>query len=67
MAKAAPAMRAWLSTGFDLLEDAIYVGLGSLLAAVTVSLLVTEISFVSRYIVTGRLSDNIVTCSTAFC
>jgi len=46
---------------FNLVEDAIYVGLGMLLAGVAVALLATEISFFSHYIVSGQLTDNIVT------
>jgi len=61
MAKAVPPVREWLLVAFNLVEDAVYVGLGMLLAGVAVALLATEISFFSDYIVSGQLSDNIVT------
>lgn len=60
MAKAISPAREWLSAAFNLVEDAIYVGLGFLLAGVAVALLATEIGFFGQYIVAGRLSENIV-------
>src|ERR1041384_4651011 len=60
MAKAISPAREWLSAVFNFLEDAIYVGLGFLLAGVAVGLLATEIGFFGRYIVNGELSENIV-------
>src|ERR1041384_1469352 len=60
MAKAISPAREWLSAVFNFLEDAIYVGLGFLLAGVAVGLLATEIGFFGRYIVAGQLSENIV-------
>src|ERR1044071_2705446 len=60
MAKAISPAREWLSAVFNFLEDAIYVGLGFLLAGVAVGLLATEIGVFGRYIVAGQLSENIV-------
>jgi uncharacterized membrane protein (DUF373 family) len=53
-------VRDWLSQAFNLVEDAIYVGLGILLACVAGTLLVTEIILFSEYILAGNLSENIV-------
>ena len=53
-------LRERLSLAFTLIEDTIYVGLGLLLAGAAAALLVTEIVFFSQYILTGKLSDNIV-------
>jgi len=58
--KAIPPARQWLSAGFSFVEDAIYVGLGVLLAGVAIALLATEIGFFSHYIVAGQLSENVV-------
>src|ERR1051325_432110 len=60
MAKAISPAREWLSAVFNFLEDAIYVGLGFLLAGVAVGLLATEIGVFGRYIVARQLSENIV-------
>src|SRR6266513_4176768 len=53
-------MRQWVSTTFTPVEDAIYVGLGLLLASVAGALLVTEIIYFAQYILAGALSENIV-------
>jgi uncharacterized membrane protein (DUF373 family) len=45
---------------FSLAEDAIYIGLGFLLAAVAGALLVTEIVFFGQFIWAGNLSDHVV-------
>src|ERR1051325_6354793 len=60
MAKAISPAREWLSAVFNFLEDAIYVGLGFLLAGVAVGLLATEIGVFGRYIVARELSENVV-------
>jgi uncharacterized membrane protein (DUF373 family) len=54
------SLRDWLSTFFDFVEDVIYVGLGFLLAAVAVALLVAEFAFFAQYLFGGVLSENIV-------
>jgi len=53
-------MRQWVSTTFTHVEDAIYVGLGLLLASVAGAFLVTEIIYFAQYILAGALSENIV-------
>jgi uncharacterized membrane protein (DUF373 family) len=53
-------MQRWLAAGFSLIEDIIYVGLGLLLAAVAMALLITEITYFIQYIYVGVLSENIV-------
>ena len=53
-------IRDWLSLGFSLIEDIIYVGLGLLLASVAAALLLMEIIYFGQYIFAGALSDNIV-------
>ena len=60
MAKTMSPAREWLSAAFSFVEDAIYVGLGVLLAGVAVGLLATEIGFFSQYIIAGDLSENVV-------
>jgi uncharacterized membrane protein (DUF373 family) len=44
----------------DRTEDAIYAGLGILLAAIAASLLITEVIFFARYLLAGTLAENIV-------
>ena len=53
-------LRDWLSLGFSLIEDIVYVGLGLLLASVAAALLVMEIVYFGQYIFGGVLSENIV-------
>jgi uncharacterized membrane protein (DUF373 family) len=53
-------MQRWLSLAFSLIEDAIYVGLGLLLAGIASALLITEIIYFIQYIYAGVLSENIV-------
>jgi uncharacterized membrane protein (DUF373 family) len=53
-------MRRWLSLAFTHIEDAIYVGLGLLLAAVATALLIAEIIYFAQYLLAGALSENIV-------
>jgi uncharacterized membrane protein (DUF373 family) len=54
------SLRDLLSTFFNLVEDVIYVGLGFLLAAVALALLIAEINFFAQYLFGGSLSENIV-------
>ena len=53
-------LRHWLSLGFNFVEDAVYVGLGLLLAGVASALLIAEIIYFVQYLVNGQLSENIV-------
>jgi len=45
---------------FNRAEDFIYVGLGLLLAAIAITLLITEVLYFGQYISTGSLAENIV-------
>lgn len=45
---------------FNRAEDFIYVGLGLLLAAIAITLLITEVIYFGRYVSTVSLSENIV-------
>lgn len=53
-------LREWLTEGFTRAEDVVYIGLGLLLVATAFTLLVTEILYFSRYLLTGALSQNVV-------
>lgn len=53
-------MRDWFAIAFTRVEDAIYIGLAFLLAAVAGTLLAGEIIFFAQYLLAGILSDNIV-------
>jgi uncharacterized membrane protein (DUF373 family) len=53
-------VREWLAKAFEGAEDLLYIGLGLLLAAAAVSLLVTEIFYFGSYLLSGTLSGNIV-------
>ena len=57
---AKPSFRESFSVIFTRLEDAIYIGLGLLLAAVAGALLISEIIFFTQYLITGILADNII-------
>ena len=52
--------RELLGHWFDLAEDSIYVGLGLLLIAIAITLLVTEVLYFGKYVSTGTLADNVV-------
>ena len=54
------SFREWFSRLFTRIEDAIYIGLGLLLAAVAGALLIAEVMFFIQYLWAGVLSDNIV-------
>jgi len=45
---------------FNRAEDFIYVGLGLLLAAIAITLLITEVVYFWQYVFTVSLSENIV-------
>jgi uncharacterized membrane protein (DUF373 family) len=53
-------LRESVSLWFSRAEDAIYIGLGVLLAAIAVTLLVTELVYFANYLWTETLSENIV-------
>ena len=53
-------LRQWVTVSFNWAEDAVYVGLGILLAAVAITLLITEIIYFIQYLIAGALSENIV-------
>jgi uncharacterized membrane protein (DUF373 family) len=53
-------LKEWLSLWFSRAEDAIYVGLALLLAAIAFTLLVYEIFYFVYYVSTGTLGENIV-------
>jgi uncharacterized membrane protein (DUF373 family) len=53
-------LRQWITVSFNWAEDAVYVGLGILLAAVAITLLITEIIYYVQYMAEGVLSENIV-------
>jgi uncharacterized membrane protein (DUF373 family) len=54
------SMRRWLTLSFNFIEDAVYVGLGLLLAGVAGELLIAEIIYFVQYLWAGQLSENIV-------
>ena len=53
-------LKEWIIEWFGRAEDVIYVGLGVLLAAIALTLLVTEVLYFGRYISSGTLAENIV-------
>jgi uncharacterized membrane protein (DUF373 family) len=53
-------LRDRLSKFFEWIEDAIYVGLGFLLAGIALALLFSEFAYFAEFIIGGSLSDNIV-------
>ena len=53
-------LRESLTVWASLAEDAIYVGLGLLLAAIAFTLLITELWYFSNYLWTATLSENII-------
>jgi uncharacterized membrane protein (DUF373 family) len=53
-------LRDSLSHWFSLAEDTIYVGLGLLLIAIAVTLLITEVVYFAQYVSSATLADNVV-------
>jgi uncharacterized membrane protein (DUF373 family) len=53
-------LRDSLSHWFSLAEDTIYVGLGLLLIAIAVTLLITEVVYFAQYVSNATLTDNVV-------
>jgi uncharacterized membrane protein (DUF373 family) len=58
--KRSSSLNEWIILWFNWAEDTIYVGLGLLLAAIALTLLVTEVIYFRRYITTATLAENIV-------
>jgi uncharacterized membrane protein (DUF373 family) len=58
--KETSGLREWVSAAFSRAEDTVYVGLGLLLAAVAITLLITEIIYFGHYVLTAALAENIV-------
>ena len=58
--KETSGLREWVSVAFSRAEDTVYVGLGLLLAAVAITLLITEIIYFGHYVLTAALAENIV-------
>ena len=54
------SLRDWFAIVFTRVEDAIYIGLACLLAAIAAALLITEIIFFAQYLFGGILSENII-------
>lgn len=52
--------RVWLSKGFTIVEDTVYIGLGLLLACSSIILLVTGVFSFGQSLFTNSLSTNIV-------
>ena len=59
-AKQTSAFKERLSLWFGHAEDAVYVGLGLLLTAIALSLLVTEMAYFANYLFLRTLTDNVV-------
>jgi uncharacterized membrane protein (DUF373 family) len=53
-------LKEWITLWFSRAEDTIYVGLGLLLAAIALTLLVNEFLYFGGYLATGKLGENIV-------
>jgi hypothetical protein len=53
-------LKEWITIWFNRVEDAIYVGLGLLLAAIALILLITEVVYFGQYLSAGSLAENIV-------
>ena len=59
-AKKTNAFKESLTNWFSHAEDAIYVGLGLLLTAIALSLLITEMVYFGNYLFLRTLTDNVV-------
>ena len=59
-AKQTNAIKEWFTLWFGHAEDAVYVGLGLLLTAIALSLLVTEMVYFANYLFLRTLTDNVV-------
>ena len=56
-----PVSRAWIARGFTIVEDVVYIGLGLLLAASALALLVNGTYTFAQTIASGTLVQNIIT------
>ncbi|MGI8480601.1 MAG: phosphate-starvation-inducible PsiE family protein [Chthoniobacterales bacterium] len=52
--------REWVSRAFTVVEDVVYIGLGLLLAGISISLLVTGLIGFGENVIAGSLATNIV-------
>jgi uncharacterized membrane protein (DUF373 family) len=59
--EAKPTGRAWIARIFTIVEDVVYIGLGLLLAASAVALLINGIYTFAQNIAAGTLPQNIIT------
>lgn len=59
-AKQSGGFKEWLTLWFSHAEDAVYVGLGLLLTAIALSLLITEMLYFGNYLFLRTLTDNVV-------
>jgi len=56
-----PISRAWIARAFTIVEDVVYVGLGLLLAASAIALLINGTVSFAQNLVSGTLTQNIIT------
>lgn len=52
--------REWIALGFTVVEDIVYLGLGLLLAGISVALLVSGLISFGEHLVAGSLASNVV-------
>ena len=52
--------RAWVARGFTVIEDIVYIGLGLLLAACSLFLLITGAISFAQNLIAGSLSTNVI-------
>jgi uncharacterized membrane protein (DUF373 family) len=55
-----PEARPWIARAFTVVEDVVYIGLGLLLAASALTLLVTDLISFGQSVVTGSLPTHII-------
>ncbi len=58
--QSAARSRKWIASGFTLVEDVVYIGLGLILAASGIAMLITGIITFWQNIVGGTLTENII-------
>ena len=56
-----PVARAWIARAFTLIEDVVYIGLGLLLAASALALLLSGVVSFVENVAAGTLTQNIIT------
>ena len=59
-ASSPPEARTWIARTFTLLEDVVYIGLGLLLTAIVLTLLVTSFIDRGQSLMTGTLATNVI-------